>query len=453
MNITLDEFIVDIAYKLNNEQVSFFMGSGVSTELGLPDWKNLFADIARKLSLDINKISDYYQLSQYYCNKYSIGGLKSIISAKLRTADYNSPTINKLLRLGFKSIWTTNFDTAIENCLLNNHMTYTKVHNDKDLSYLTPGSTPIIYKINGDVDDLENAILTQQDWEKFQYTRPTMLTFLKKELVTNSFLFIGYSFKDNLIKLALSSIRQFVGNSGIHHYAIFEKSDKKEFDYFIDDLDKNYNVKVVIIDDYAQVPKILENIYNKSIEKNIFISGSLDDYSDETELFANNLLKNITVKLLENGYNLCTGMGRKIGYFVSGPAIQYLLSNGVNNIDKRIQIRPFDDNRTPEEITSYRKYLIDKNNILLFVFGQNFVNGISADSKGVLEEYELAEKMGKKIIPIGTTGFAAQQIMEKVNKNITKYPYLEGYHELLMREKDVNKISNAVLTIVQSIMN
>ena len=146
-------------------------------------------------------------------------------------------------------------------------------------------------------------------------------------------------------------------------------------------------------------------------------------------------------------------MGRKIGYFVSGPAIQYLLSNGVNNIDKRIQIRPFDDNRTPEEITSYRKYLIDKNNILLFVFGQNFVNGISADSKGVLEEYELAEKMGKKIIPIGTTGFAAQQIMEKVNKNITKYPYLEGYHELLMREKDVNKISNAVLTIVQSIMN
>ena len=290
MNITLDEFIVDIAYKLNNEQVSFFMGSGVSTELGLPDWKNLFADIARKLSLDINKISDYYQLSQYYCNKYSIGGLKSIISAKLRTADYNSPTINKLLRLGFKSIWTTNFDTAIENCLLNNHMTYTKVHNDKDLSYLTPGSTPIIYKINGDVDDLENAILTQQDWEKFQYTRPTMLTFLKKELVTNSFLFIGYSFKDNLIKLALSSIRQFVGNSGIHHYAIFEKSDKKEFDYFIDDLDKNYNVKVVIIDDYAQVPKILENIYNKSIEKNIFISGSLDDYSDETELFANYLL-------------------------------------------------------------------------------------------------------------------------------------------------------------------
>ncbi|GFI10592.1 hypothetical protein IMSAGC007_03061 [Lachnospiraceae bacterium] len=453
MNITLDEFIVDIAYKLNNEQVSFFTGSGVSTELGLPDWKNLFADIARKLSLDINTISDYYQLSQYYCNKYSAGDLKSIISQKLRTAKYDSPTINKLLRLGFKSIWTTNFDTAIENCLLSNHMIYTKVHSDKDLSYITPNSVPVIYKINGDIDDLENAILTQQDWENFQYTRPTMLTFMKKELVTNSFLFIGYSFRDNLIKSALSGIRQFVGNSGNHHYAIFEKRNEEEFNYFIDDLDKNYNVKAVLVDSYDLIPDILDKIYNKSIEKNIFISGRLDDYSDKTELFANNLLQNIAVKLLESEYNLCTGMGRKIGYFVSGPAIQYLLSKGISNIDKRIQIRPFDDNGTPEDFTNYRKYLISRNNILIFVFGQKFVNGNSADSKGVLEEYELAEKMGKKIIPIGSTGFAAQRILEKVNENITKYPYLEGYIDLLMKETDVNKISNAVSAIVQSIAN
>lgn len=130
-----------------------------------------------------------------------------------------------------------------------------------------------------------------------------------------------------------------------------------------------------------------------------------------------------------------------------------MLSKGISNIDKRIQIRPFDDNGTPEDFTNYRKYLISRNNILIFVFGQKFVNGNSADSKGVLEEYELAEKMGKKIIPIGSTGFAAQRILEKVNENITKYPYLEGYIDLLMKETDVNKISNAVSAIVQSIAN
>ena len=119
MNITIDEFINDFADKLNNEQVSFFVGSGVSTELDLPNWKNLFSEIAIKLSLNIEEIHDYYQLAQYYCNKYSISDLKRIIFPKLQTLDFNSPTMEKLLKLNFKSIWTTNFDNALENCLLN----------------------------------------------------------------------------------------------------------------------------------------------------------------------------------------------------------------------------------------------------------------------------------------------------------------------------------------------
>ena len=122
MNITVEEFINDFAYKLNNDQVSFFIGSGVSTELDLPNWKELFREIADKLFLNIENIHDYYQLAQYYCNKYSKSDLKRLISPKLQTQDFDSPTIEKLLKLDFKSIWTTNFDTAIENCLYNKHI-------------------------------------------------------------------------------------------------------------------------------------------------------------------------------------------------------------------------------------------------------------------------------------------------------------------------------------------
>lgn len=195
----------------------------MSTELDLPNWKNLFQDIADKLHINIDNINDYYQLAQYYCNQYSESDLKRIISPKLRTQEFESPTLKRLLKLGFKSIWTTNFDTAIENCLFNEHINFVKIHNDNDLSCVNLNDSPIIYKINGDINDLENIILTQRDWEKFEYTHPTMLTFLKKELVSNTFLFLGYSFHDNLIKSTLSGIRQFVGSTGIHHYAFFEK--------------------------------------------------------------------------------------------------------------------------------------------------------------------------------------------------------------------------------------
>lgn len=453
MNITIEEFINDFTYKLNNDQISFFIGSGVSRESGLPNWKELFREVAAKLSLNIDEVPNYYQLAQYYCNKYCLDDLKRIIGLKLQTQDCNNLTIEKLLNLKFRSIWTTNFDTVIENCLLNKRIAYTKVYNDKGLSCINFNSQPILYKINGDINDLQNIILTQRDWENFEYTHPTMLTFLKRELVSNTFLFLGYSFQDNLVKSALSDIRQFVGNIGIHHYVILEKEPKNEFKYFVDDMDKNYNVKVVLVNSYSQIPDILDQVFQKSIQRNIFISGRLDDYDAKTEIFANNLLNKLSVDLLKNNYNLCTGMGRKIGYFVAGPAIQYLLTNNIKDIDHRIQIRPFDDNLNPDDFTNYRKYLIEQNNTLIFVFGQKFVNGVSKNSLGVLEEFEIAEKMGKKIIPIGGTGFAAREIWDRIERKITKYPYLEVYRDVLAFETNENIISQVIVNIINSIVS
>lgn len=452
MNVTVSEFIKDFANKLCNDQVSLFVGSGISTEIGLPSWKGLFSDVAKSLSLDIEKVEDYYQLSQYYCNKYSVNDLRRQISQKLQTTERSSPTLDKIVDLGFKSIWTTNFDTAIENCLLYKRIKHYKVYNDKGLSYLNTTDLPILYKINGDISDIDNIVLTQNDWENFEYTHPTMLTFLKKELVSNTFLFIGYSFNDHLIKSALSQIRQFVGKSGIHHYAIFKKNDSAEFNYFISDLEINYNVKPILIDDFSEIPYIMSQIYALKIKRNIFISGRLDDYSTEIEKYANHLLDKLSITLLENSLNICTGMGRKIGYFVAGPSIQYLLSNGINQIDKRIQIRPFDDNLGSEDFTKYREYLINHNNIILFVFGQKFEGDISCNSKGVIEEFEIARKMNKKIIPIGSTGFAAKYIYDIIKNEIINFPYLEPYIDLLGNEIDIEIISKVVVQIILDIL-
>ena len=55
-------------------QYSLFIGSGVSTELGLPTWKNLFEKPAKRIGLNIDEIHDYYQLAQYYINHYNAIG-------------------------------------------------------------------------------------------------------------------------------------------------------------------------------------------------------------------------------------------------------------------------------------------------------------------------------------------------------------------------------------------
>ena len=97
--------------------------------------------------------------------------------------------------------------------------------------------------------------------------------------------------------------------------------------------------------------------------------------------------------------------------------------------------------------------MIEQNNIIIFAFGQKFTNTISENSKGVIEEFEIATKMGKKVIPIGGTGFAAREIWNRVNNSITQYPYLEAYRDILGLETDIDIISHAVIKIADSIVN
>lgn len=452
MEITQKEFVAEFSEKIRLNQSSIFIGAGVSKSIGLPSWKELFQEPAKKLGLSIDDIYDFYQLSQYYCNKYSVASLKRTIQRDLLTSESSNETLEKIFKLNFKSIWTTNFDTAIENCLIKNKIKSNKVFNDKDLANINIDIYSTLYKINGDINDLENLVLTQEDWENFKVSRPIMLTFLKRELVTNTFLFIGYSFNDNLIKSVLSEIKQFVGNEVNHHYAIFKRENSLAFQYFIDDLEIRYNVKSILIDDFDEIPKILDNTYQQLIKRNVFISGSLGEIDSKIETYGCNLLKKISTELLKNHYNISTGMGRKIGYFVAGPSIQYLLSNNLN-IEERLKIRPFDDSMNHDEFTNYRTMLIDNNNVVIFVFGQKQINGKDINSEGVIEEFILAKLQGKYIIPIGSTGYASQHIWKEIKENILFYPYLEKYIDELNKELKPEVLSSIVLAILEDIID
>lgn len=64
-----------------------------------------------------------------------------------------------------------------------------------------------------------------EDWEAYEETHHDH--FSKKELVSNTFLFYGYRFHDNLIKTILSTLRGFVGDSCNVHFRSNSKGLKK----------------------------------------------------------------------------------------------------------------------------------------------------------------------------------------------------------------------------------
>jgi len=330
--------------------------------------------------------------------------------------------------------------------LQKNFIRHQVINSDRCLANITSSDATIVYKLNGDCNDLEHIVITTEDWETYEETHPTMMTFLKKELVSNTFLFYGYSFQDNLIKSTLSSIKRFVGDLCNTHFSIQERKDDPEFEYKIFDLEQRYHVKTLLVNSYSDVSGIFDDIFERVQANNVFISGRLGDIAPEIENDACNLCRQLSVGLLDAGYNICTGMGRKIGYFVAGPSIQHLLENGYQHIERRLLIRPFDDTMSEKKRTAYREKLIGDNRVAIFIYGHSSYNG---RSKGVWEEYQIAKKLGKVILPIGATGFESRLIWQDVKAHLTSYPYLETSIEDLLTECNAQKITTLVLKLLK----
>lgn len=275
------------------------------------------------------------------------------------------------------------------------------------------------------------------------------LTFLRRELASKSFLFLGYSFTDTLILDALSSIKSCLGDSSNIHYTIMKNEHSLYFDYFIDDLWKRYNIRTLLVEDYSQISNILKKIKHKSKERKIFISGSFDILTYEEDNFADELCKNLVNYLYDNNFVICTGMGRKVGNYLSGHAFEYLANNDVHDIEKKLMMRPFFERMNATKKSHHREKMIEECSSVIFIFGKSqTLDGSVKISEGVIEEYNIAMGKGKNIIPIPTTNYAAKHIFKLAAQNILKFPYLEPYQNLLQSEENPEKIARLVVTIL-----
>lgn len=131
------------------------------------------------------------------------------------------------------------------------------------------------------------------------------------------------------------------------------------------------------------------------MDSNVFISGSFEYLPSAEDTFAYSLCKSLGEKLIDSNYNIVTGFGRNIGYYISGVVTQKIINNNIGNIEERLILRPFAHIMTSEEDTQFRKLLISNANSTVYMFGQHLKNGQPENSRGTLEEYKLAKSMKK----------------------------------------------------------
>lgn len=452
MSIEKEQFLKQFSQQALDGRISLFLGAGGSCDVGYPNWTDLFKPFAKELGTPLNESTDYYKLAQYYSNNFGSAELRKRINERINRNKYESPLIEELIDIGFSNIWTTNFDNAVELNYQKKEILTNKVFRDSDFSNIDINKRINIFKMNGDVTNLEGIVATQSDYEQYTDSHRIMLMFFKRELISSTFLFIGYSFTDHLVLECLSEITRYLGCSSNCHYTIMKNDSKNPyFKHFVDDLERRYQIRVLLVEDYKDISLILKELNERIRSKRVFISGAFSSLVTEVEEFSHSLSRNLTAALLDNDYRIINGIGRRFGTHLIGYANEFLARQGVKDIEKYLIIKPFVGNKknSAEDKKKAREKMIRQCGSAIFVFGE--ADGNSANSRsGVLEEFEIACKQHKIVIPIAYPRMISEEIWEKVKCDITQYPYLEKSINLLTYKQPPERISNLIVHILDS---
>lgn len=442
MENEIEIFIKDFVKDLNEGTASIFAGAGLSVPAGYVNWTELMTEIAHDLGLDIKNEKDLVSLAQFHVNENQT---RSKINRKILeefTEDAKETENHKLIaRLPLSSIWTTNYDQLLEKTFQNESKVVDIKYRNNQLLTTKPKRDIVIFKMHGDVNHPDEAIITKEQYEQYHSTHEPFINALAGELTTKTFLFIGFSFTDPNLDYVLSRLNFRYSKQQRQHYCFVKKHqlgdsqnpDQATLDYnirrqslTINDL-KRYGIKSLLINDYSNITRILREIENRYKKKTIFISGSAETYEPFDKNEAIGFVHNLAKITIENDYRIVNGFGWGIGSSIINGALESIYSNPIKYSESQLILKPFPQFETGDKPLKvmwedYRQKMISQCGISIFVFGnkKNDKNEI-IDAGGVIREFEISRDNGNICIPIGLTGYATSQIYKMIASEPEKY--------------------------------
>ncbi|MGD6903407.1 SIR2 family protein [Bacillus infantis] len=472
---SIREFLRTYVKAIQDSNAAIFAGAGLSRPAGYVDWKELLREVAEDLQLNIDQEADLIALAQYHVNEFNGRGKINQILIDEFTKSVTTTENHKILSLlPINTYWTTNYDQLIESNLATAGKKVDKKMTPENLSYSVPGSDATVYKMHGDSTLPHDAVLTKDDFEGYDQKRELFSTALRGDLVSKTFLFIGFSFDDPNLSQILSKIRILLNENTRTHYCLMKKVNiddyKTEEDFLyaeikqdlkIKDL-KRYGIKVLLVDDYPDVTNLLQHISSLVLRKNVFVSGSASNYGKWGEAKTFEFSTSLSKALIKNNNNIVSGFGLGIGSCIISGALEELYSSDNKRVEDRLKCRPFPQMTTGEisrsELwTKYRKEMLTTVGVSVFIFG----NKIDKDSKeiidatGMIEEFDISIANGAIPIPVGATGFTSNKLWSKVINNFDKYVGIEElkslYDDLGDESKTPEELIETIIKIISEL--
>jgi hypothetical protein len=437
----IEVFINDYVKDLNEGTASIFAGAGLSIPSGYVNWSELMSEIAQDLGLDINQEKDLVSIAQYHVNENQT---RSKLNRKILeefTEDTEETENHKIIaRLPVSSVWTTNYDELIEKTYLKENKVVDVKYRNNQLLTTKPKRDLVVYKMHGDVNHPDQAILTKEQYEQYHITHEPFINALSGELITKTFLFIGFSFTDPNLDYVLSRLNFRFSKDKRQHYCFVKRHelgdslnpDQATLDYnnrrqilSTNDL-KRYGVKSLLVDNYGDITSILQEIETRYKKRTIFISGSAETYEPHNKHDAIGFVHNLSKAVVENNYKIVNGFGWGIGSSVINGALESIQNHPNKYSEDQLILKPFPQFKTgskdlKELWSDYRQNMISKCGISIFVYGNKEVDGEIVEADGVMEEFKIAHQNGCVCIPIGITNYASKSIFDIISKEPDNY--------------------------------
>jgi hypothetical protein len=437
---TVDNFVDSFSQAISDRNAAVFAGAGLSIPAGMVNWKALMKAIAHDVGLDVAKEDDLVALAQYHVNRV---GVRHKINQALVTefSERAKSTTNHglLASLPIRTYWTTNFDHLIEEALRAVGKKPDVKSRTQNLAITAHLRDCIVYKMHGDVDHPDEAVITKDDYETYQTKRQLFSTALQGDLVSKTFLFVGFSFNDPNLNYILGRIRILLGVNQRQHYALLRRVQRLDFksrgDYLyalakqdlqVQDLTR-YGIAGVLVDDYKEYTNILGRISARYKRTRVFISGSAHTYGSWSQADAEKLISGIGQTLSRAAFGVVSGFGEGVGSLLLNGVLNTFSEGGWPEFGDRLTLRPFplsirDAVERKTRWTAYRKAMLSRAGMIVFLFGNKCSETREVvHSDGMEEEFRIARSLGLVVLPVGCTGYVAAKLHSQLMQNFDAY--------------------------------
>ena len=377
----LPEQIEKIIRAIKNDNLILWVGSGYSTSLGFPDWKEFIKKLSdeyfknhstlNEKELFLSELNsdnpDYFNLLNKLSDKPEILG---ILQDEFRLPfenDYSPLAIpfKKLWRLSDKII-TTNYDRALN---------VTKDNNCRTVLWNRPGDYEVfqnnqrkyLFKLHGSIKYPESCIVFPEQYDNLYNDvlpksgkLPTLpVHYLRTILSTHTVLFLGYGIKGDK---QIDTIFQYLND------ILKEVSEKKHFIFLKEGSDLNRDfLSPIYIKDFTEISVWIDYLL-KTRENELPVSENFEPFSDK--YFGRDDEYKILVDFFENEnehFKFIWGRG--------GMGKSHLLHNISKQRNIRFNYFKLKETTTFQELSNKLKLgiLIDESNDL---YSQPFIDAL-----------------------------------------------------------------------------